>query len=299
MIKYFVYKITNLVNNKIYIGKTCKNIKNRFESHKIAAIKKTPGDYFYIHRAMNYYGIDNFIIEELASFNTDQEAKDAETLYIKQFNSKDKSIGYNLTNGGDGVSGCKWPEESRKKFSNSKKGKCLGKDNPFYGKKHTKEYKQKMSIKRQEMYLSNKEKIDEQNIKQCKFTRDECLEIQTKYLTKQYSMKRLSEEYNNCGLVLIHKIITGKYMAIKGHSIISDEEFKNIKQYKIDQSAINYSKFTETQQLEIVKYYSSGKFSLQDIANKFGCSGRTISNVLKRRNIKIIRVNRRFAKQTN
>ena len=63
-----IYKITNNINNKIYIG-CSKNIEHRWLAHKSESILENNQQYNYsIHKAFRKYGLDNFsfeIIEEL------------------------------------------------------------------------------------------------------------------------------------------------------------------------------------------------------------------------------------------
>ena len=54
----FIYKITNNVNGKFYIGKTSRTIGYRFSTHKSASV--SPKDFF--HRALKKYGVENFSI---------------------------------------------------------------------------------------------------------------------------------------------------------------------------------------------------------------------------------------------
>lgn len=113
--KYFcVYKIINLVNNKIYIGKTSHNLLKRFNAHKTAARKKNPKDYSKIHRALNKYGFENFRIEQMEKFDLESDCKEAEIKYIAMYKSRNNDIGYNITKGGDGNSGYIPSEETRK-----------------------------------------------------------------------------------------------------------------------------------------------------------------------------------------
>lgn len=59
----YIYIIKNTVNNKVYIGKTCKSIKERFTEHIYFA--KTAEYRFkrVLYLAMNKYGIDKFYVE--------------------------------------------------------------------------------------------------------------------------------------------------------------------------------------------------------------------------------------------
>lgn len=58
----FIYKITNQINQKIYIGQTARDIKTRWREHKSHAICKYDT---HLYNAINKYGAENFIIEEV------------------------------------------------------------------------------------------------------------------------------------------------------------------------------------------------------------------------------------------
>lgn len=94
----YIYKITNKINGKIYIGQTIHSIHSRFLKHKtIARIKNR--DYKAIHKAINKYGEDNFVLELVEECHSMEELNNKETEYIKQFNSLVPN-GYNLCTGG-------------------------------------------------------------------------------------------------------------------------------------------------------------------------------------------------------
>ena len=57
-----IYKITNLINNKIYIGQSV-DIKKRWATHKRQAFIKGKEYDKYLYRAIRKYGIDNFSFE--------------------------------------------------------------------------------------------------------------------------------------------------------------------------------------------------------------------------------------------
>lgn len=98
-----VYKITNIVNNKLYIGVTVRTLHNRWIRHKSSA---TTGSMSPIHRAIRKYGDDKFIIEELCTVNTITELKDKECELIALFKTYgNPTVGYNATRGGDGTWG--------------------------------------------------------------------------------------------------------------------------------------------------------------------------------------------------
>lgn len=94
----YIYKITNNINDKVYIGKTIRDIQERFSEHcrdsKKDRYKNRP-----LYRAMNKYGIENFSIELIEETDNPEER---EIYWIKKYNSY--SNGYNATIGGDGKS---------------------------------------------------------------------------------------------------------------------------------------------------------------------------------------------------
>lgn len=97
----FIYKITNTINGKFYIGQTIQNVKERFYQHCATKCSKAVSN-MAIHRAIKKYGKSNFtveVIEEIDSVNLN----DRERYWIKYYNSYNN--GYNSTKGGQ--DGCK------------------------------------------------------------------------------------------------------------------------------------------------------------------------------------------------
>lgn len=87
-----IYKITNKVNGKIYVGETNRTLKARWEQHLRRANQKNTTEYLY--SAMRKYGIENFYIEEITQCKP-EERFEVETSYIIKFNSLAPN-GYNL-----------------------------------------------------------------------------------------------------------------------------------------------------------------------------------------------------------
>lgn len=94
-----IYKITNLINNKVYIGKTVRTIEQRFKRHCYDA-KKNPNTKNHFHRALLHYGSENFKIEQIDTAETPKELNEKEQYWINLYQSKE--FGYNMTPGGDG-----------------------------------------------------------------------------------------------------------------------------------------------------------------------------------------------------
>jgi group I intron endonuclease len=86
-----IYKITNLINKKIYIGKDEFSNENYYGSGKL------------IKKAIKKYGKENFIKEVLEdNINDKFILQEREVFWIATYNATDKKVGYNITNGGDG-----------------------------------------------------------------------------------------------------------------------------------------------------------------------------------------------------
>lgn len=111
-----IYKITNLINNKVYIGQST-NIKRRFREHKNSYNNSNRKDYeSKKNRAFRKYGIENFsfeIIEEVNFSLLDEREK----YWIKKYNSIDN--GYNSCEGGH-VPSLKGEKHSQAKLNDKK-----------------------------------------------------------------------------------------------------------------------------------------------------------------------------------
>lgn len=108
-----IYKITNNVNGKIYIGLTTKGSGVRYRQHWNESRIGEPAP---IHKAMRKYGEENFTVEILDFAETVDELKEKEKYYIAKYNATDKSIGYNISLGGDGNFGYTHSEEIKQKL---------------------------------------------------------------------------------------------------------------------------------------------------------------------------------------
>lgn len=135
---YKIYKITNIVTNKYYIGMTKQEVSKRFSQHKSSSKKPNPKNYLY--NTMKKYGIENFIIEQLFKFSTKEECCRKEIELISE-----NIGGYNLAKGGE--TGFSMLEKSEEEIANWKEALCekrKGKK-PALGMKHTEENKKLFS----------------------------------------------------------------------------------------------------------------------------------------------------------
>ena len=143
--KYIIYKATNKLNHKVYIGQTRNGLSRRMRQHLNDAKNERFDCYF--HRALRKYGSDGFEWEVIDdSVSSLEELDELERMYIEQYDSFNKNKGYNTTSGGG--AGYQLSEEECKKRSE----RVMGEKNPMYGipspntgKKFTEEHKSKIS----------------------------------------------------------------------------------------------------------------------------------------------------------
>lgn len=159
-----IYKTTNLINGKFYVGQDSKNDPNYLGS----------GDN--IKKAIKKYGKDNFKKDILEVCINQDELNDREIYWIRELNAIED--GYNILIGGYGgphfkghshsdetkekmrekwrlrkedpdfvhnMTGYKHSKETKEKYSRDRKGKLVGEKNGMYGKTHTPEARKKMS----------------------------------------------------------------------------------------------------------------------------------------------------------
>lgn len=161
--KMIIYKITNLINNKAYIGLTTQSINVRFSQHKHHSKN---GSSMLIHTAIKKYGIDNFKIEKIDQANKIEELV-AQEFWHSMLENTIAPNGYNIKPGGQlggngGTNkGVKWSEDKKTAHKTAMKNRELipwnkglkgtmkansgsfrtetasGKKNKFFGKKHS------------------------------------------------------------------------------------------------------------------------------------------------------------------
>lgn len=93
-----IYKITNNINGKVYIGQTRQSLKQRWGQHRSYANRNTDR---YLYKSMRAYGIDNFRIEIIDSASSPTELSEKEIIWIAKLDSFNSEKGYNATSGGE------------------------------------------------------------------------------------------------------------------------------------------------------------------------------------------------------
>ena len=141
-------------SGKRYIGKTTqKDIRHRNHGYAYGST--------YFHNAIRKHKWENFSYEILEEFDddvTDEFMSDRETHWIEVYDSTNREFGYNLTKGGEGITGYKHTDATKAKMSEASKGHIVsaetrtkiseankGKNHPYFGKKLSAEHRAKIS----------------------------------------------------------------------------------------------------------------------------------------------------------
>ena len=116
MEKYTIYKITNFVNNKIYIGASTNGAEFRLKQH---IFKANNGSNYPLHQAIREFGKDAFYAEDIEECSDFETMNVRETYWIAQLGSTDEKIGYNVRCGG-GIH--RHDEQAKKKIGDFHRG---------------------------------------------------------------------------------------------------------------------------------------------------------------------------------
>jgi group I intron endonuclease len=135
-----VYKITNSVNGKFYIGSSI-DIDYRWDEHK----QYLNGGYHInpkLQNAWNFYGGDKFLFEIVEETSSEKTVLlEREQHYLDLFKPYMRDIGYNIcptAYGGDNIT----HNPNKDVFIEKMRTISLGENNPMYGRKHTEESKE-------------------------------------------------------------------------------------------------------------------------------------------------------------
>lgn len=210
MSKCIIYKISNLVNDKVYVGQTWKeNLRYYFISSHVCSPNRVK-----LYNAIKKYGVDNFEIVPIWYCFSQDEADEIEIFFIKEYNSVEG--GYNIRYGGSG--GGKLSKETKEKISNSLKGKI-----PWNKNKIT---------------SSNvKKKISESMKGNIPWNKNKRLSSEYK---KKLSEAKIGKPSNMLGKH--HSEKTKEILSIKNRKFSDAEEFEIIQKYDELRSSIKIAK---------------------------------------------------------
>lgn len=115
-----IYLITNLINDKKYVGLTTKSLRERFDAH----LNRACHERSVIQKAIKKYGKENFSIIEIDNALTKEDLFNKEREWIAKYDTY-LGWGYNQTEGGGGI--VNMSQEIRDKISKTKSGKKIPK----------------------------------------------------------------------------------------------------------------------------------------------------------------------------
>lgn len=274
-----IYKITNKINKKVYIGQSV-NIHKRKLGH-FNKLKHNRHHNKYLQNSFAKYGIENFDFEILC-YCLESELDDKEKEYIAFYESTNRNKGYNLMYGGQG--GRKFSTEVIEMFRKNR-----------IGKKLTKEHCANISKGRKGIKLSNEaiEKIREtkkRNKSHCgeknhnSNISNKIAEKIIKDLLKNISIKDISKKYEvNCALI---------------YNIMYNVNYKEVLP-NVREELKNRTKKLQTNKVnKAIEMYING-MSQNSIAKELGISRNTLRKELKYRNINTKIHKNQYLKQAN
>lgn len=171
---FYIYKTTNLINNKIYIG--------QHKAEKFEPSYKGSGKIF--QEALSKYGKNNFKVELIEFCNSSDQADIREKYWIAFYNSTNLEIGYNILKGGQrgSFTGCVHNEDSKSKMRES-----------HIGKEFSEEHKRNISInKTGTHYIEGTGEKISKSLKE-KYLKEKRVGLHTGYPLSAETKKKISE----------------------------------------------------------------------------------------------------------
>ena len=286
----FLYKVTNLINDKIYIGIT-NNYKRRWREHKTNHNPKS-----IIAKAIQKYGENNFKFEVLFQGLSLEESEEKEIEMIKKFNSLVPN-GYNISKGGQITSGCNNGRalltEEEVRYIKSNRNQPMYKLYEIFNEKIS--YEQFKKVYNNLTYLEIIPTVDVYPFNMefgCQFNHGnfslaEIEDIRSKYQQGIHWKEVYREYQQSCSKQRFWQIYTGR-----GYKYVMPEVFteENKAKHKNKSSGSKNpnSKLNEEQVLDIRKMNKQG-INNQEIYNKYPfVTPNTIRDIINRKTWKTL-----------
>ncbi|MEY9867273.1 group I intron endonuclease [Peribacillus sp. B2I2] len=273
-----IYTATNMINNKIYVGKSKgrggtneASLNRRKRQHKHTALTKKSQTFF--AKAIRKYGWESFVWGVIDTGTSNDELIEKEKYWVRYYQSNNEKFGYNLTEGGDGIDGYKFSEELKKKLSDAHKGvklseehrRRIGESNK--GRVVTEETRQK--IRDKQLGVPRKTagekhplaKLTESNVKQIK-----------QMLMRGKPKREIAKEFG-----VTRNVIT---FIQQGQTWVN-VEVEGFKPFSIDvlgENNVN-AKLTKNQVIEIKRLFIQGEKTDKEISKLYGVSLSTINRI--------------------
>lgn len=260
-----IYKITNTINGKVYIGQSI-NINKRFKTH-LSDLKYNRHHNIYLQKSFNKYGPEAFEFKVI-KFCPIEKLDDLEKKYIFEYNSINEVFGYNLVDGGHKYRF--FTDDVRKRMGLKRKGKKLSDEHKKNISKGNKG--KKMSLEAVKKSIATKTKRGSQAGEKngnALITDDVASEI-IKELLNGETIKDITNRYNTTSDVVYNIMYNKSYT-----HLMRDvrEDLKN-RTTNFNQKKIN----------KAITMYKMG-YSQNKIANELKISRNTLRKELKKRGI--------------
>lgn len=254
----YIYKITNQVNGKVYIGKTI-NLDGRWYKHRYLAQR---GSKRHLYLSMRKYGLENFSFDVIEECNNDS-LNDREKYWISVFDSTNPEHGYNKTIGGDG--GDTWSLNDHKENTSKRLSEKLK------GRLHDPESYRRAGEKRRGFIMS-----DDQKNKISNSLRDGYRTGRIKIIPPPFHYDRTGSHHTDTAKEKISKARRGKtYREIYGDN--ADQMIKQRRDKWIGEGNPNYKDVSVDEIIRLIKLGYQNK----QISNMLGISTTTVWNKLK------------------
>lgn len=206
-----VYKATNIITNKSYIGKTIRTLSHAKARHKSRAHRDWKiGCESKFYNSIRYHGWDAFVWEVMYIGTTDEDIQEKERLYINDLDTLHN--GYNSTPGGDGGAGKTLSDSHKEKLAIASTGSnnpcygLFGADHPAFGNKHTETAieKIKLGLTGVPKTEEHKRKLSEAKKRISRFSQSDYEEM-IKLRHEGFTYANIASRFNTSGAV-IYKI---------------------------------------------------------------------------------------------
>jgi len=183
-----IYQIRNLINGKIYIGST-NDFKRRHNEHQVE-LRGNRHHCKHLQNSWNKYGEDVFVFEILEKLDNVEKLIGVEQKYLDRFHPE-----YNITyDARSPARGMVVSDKTRKLLSKLQSGK----NNSFYGGKHSKETLKKISASGKGHKMSEHQKRILMENHYSKLTWEQVREIRQLYTSGRYTQKEIAKIFNVC-----------------------------------------------------------------------------------------------------
>jgi group I intron endonuclease len=270
MVGYSVYKHTNKINGKVYIGITSKPVEQRWKNGR--GYHNTKSHFSF---AIKKYGWNNFEHEIVATNLSRESACLLEQELILKYNSTNRQYGYNMTFGGEsniptdevrqklsvansGENSFWWGKCHTEETKDKMRKACIGDKNHWYGKKLSDETKRKMS----ESHTGIKSPVARSVI---------CLNTNEVFITINDAAKKYDVDNPSISACCLRK-----RKSVGGYNWLYYDEYQNMTQEEIQNYLIECN--TNDTKRKVVNVITGEIFEDQTIAtNKYGIAGGAIS----------------------